>query len=120
MNSTLKSLLFWMVLVVILALIWQFSVNLQTSSQVITFSDFLERVNTGQVSEVKLSGFAREPTLVEAVPKNVKFRWRWNQVQKTGRAIRLARRAGRRRWGRAGRPGRPGRPGWWRKLASVA
>ena len=56
MNSTLKSLLFWMVLVVILALIWQFSVNLQTSSQVITFSDFLERVNTGQVSEVKFVG----------------------------------------------------------------
>ena len=56
MNSTLKSLLFWMVLVVILALIWQFSVNLQTGSQQITFSAFLEQVNSGQVSEVKFVG----------------------------------------------------------------
>ena len=44
MNSTLKSLLFWMSLVVVLVLIWQFSTNLGSTGTEITYSDFRNRV----------------------------------------------------------------------------
>ena len=43
MNSTFKSLLFWLVLVVIGALIWQFSANFQRTSDEITFIEFIEQ-----------------------------------------------------------------------------
>ena len=57
MNSTLKSLLFWMVLVVILALIWSFSTTLQSSASDIKFSEFLEHVNNKHdVAEVTFVG----------------------------------------------------------------
>ncbi|HVT46309.1 MAG TPA: ATP-dependent zinc metalloprotease FtsH [Vicinamibacterales bacterium] len=68
MNSTLKSLLFWMVLVVILALIWQFSSQLQSGGSDISFSDFLTRVKRGEVAEVTFTGseiagkFAQTPS----------------------------------------------------------
>ena len=55
MNSTLKSLLFWMVLVVILALIWNFSA-FQGASSEITFSDFMGRVKKQEVAEVTFVG----------------------------------------------------------------
>lgn len=45
MSSTLKSLLFWMTLVVVLALIWQFAGALQTSGTRISFSEFLTKVD---------------------------------------------------------------------------
>ena len=57
MNSTLKSLLFWMVLVVILALIWQFSSQLQGAGKEISFSEFLTDVQvTKNVSDVTFLG----------------------------------------------------------------
>jgi cell division protease FtsH len=43
LNSTLKSLLFWMVLVVIAALIWQFT-SLRSGDEEITLTAFMERV----------------------------------------------------------------------------
>jgi cell division protease FtsH len=52
-NSTLKSLLFWMVLVVILALAWQFSNSLQNGNGDITFSEFLARVDKNEIAEVE-------------------------------------------------------------------
>ncbi len=55
MNSTLKSLLFWMVLVVIAALIWQFT-SLRSGDEEITFTAFLERVNADQVEKVTFVG----------------------------------------------------------------
>jgi cell division protease FtsH len=55
-NSTLKSLLFWMALVVLLALIWQFSSGLQNTSPELAFSDFIEQANKGDVSEVTFRG----------------------------------------------------------------
>ncbi|HYN09329.1 MAG TPA: ATP-dependent zinc metalloprotease FtsH [Vicinamibacterales bacterium] len=55
MNSTLKSLLFWMVLVVIAALIWQFT-SLRSSDEEITFSVFLERLNADQLEKVTFVG----------------------------------------------------------------
>ena len=44
MNSTLKSLLFWMVLVVIGVLVWNFSTRFQRSDQAISFSTFMTQV----------------------------------------------------------------------------
>jgi cell division protease FtsH len=55
-NSTLKSLLFWMVLVVVCVLLWQFSTNYQQHDSVISFSDFMEKVNGGQVASVTITG----------------------------------------------------------------
>jgi cell division protease FtsH len=55
MNSTLKSLLFWLVIVVIGAAIWSFS-NLQRADQTIPFTQFLAMVKSGQVQEVTFRG----------------------------------------------------------------
>jgi cell division protease FtsH len=55
-NSTLKSLLFWMVLVVAGLLLWQFANNYQQRDSVISFSDFMEKVNGGQVASVTITG----------------------------------------------------------------
>ena len=56
MNSTLKSLLFWMVLIVVGALIWNFSANLNRGPKSITLTDFLQRVEANEVSEVEITG----------------------------------------------------------------
>ncbi len=57
MNSTLKSLLFWMVLIVVGVLIWNFSTNFVNQREsVISFSDFMDRVDAGQVASVTITG----------------------------------------------------------------
>ncbi len=56
MNSTLRNLLFWMGLVVVGAVIWQFSTNLQRSEEKITFSEFLARVDARKIDSVKIIG----------------------------------------------------------------
>jgi cell division protease FtsH len=57
LNSTLKSLLFWMVLVVVGVLIWNFSTILTTKSESpIAFSEFLKKVDDGQVTSVVMIG----------------------------------------------------------------
>jgi cell division protease FtsH len=56
LNSTLKSLLFWMVLVVVGVLIWQFSTGLRPSPQPIPFTTFLGYVHDGQVQTVTITG----------------------------------------------------------------
>jgi len=56
LNSTLKSLLFWMVLIVGVVLIWNFSNSFQQRDRVITFSEFMQRVDSGQVASVTITG----------------------------------------------------------------
>ena len=56
MNSTLKSLLFWMVLVVVGLLVWTFSTRFQTHDQAISFSQFMTYVESKQVSNVTITG----------------------------------------------------------------
>ena len=56
MNSTLKSLLFWMSLAVVLVLIWQFSATLQSGGTEITYSEFLGRARKGEIAEVTFTG----------------------------------------------------------------
>src|SRR5689334_21760999 len=53
LNSTLKSLLFWMVLVVVGVLIWNFSNAFAGKSEApLPFSQFIEQVDSGQVDSV--------------------------------------------------------------------
>ena len=56
MNSTLKSLVFWMALVVIGVLVWNFSTKFQTSSKPLSFSEFMASVDGGQIDRVTITG----------------------------------------------------------------
>jgi cell division protease FtsH len=56
LNSTLKSLLFWMVLVVVAVLIWNFSNQFSRGPKAITFTEFLQKVDEKQVAEVEITG----------------------------------------------------------------
>ncbi len=56
MNSTLKSLLFWMVLIVVGVLIWNFSTSFQPRERVISFTEFMQRVDSGLVASVTITG----------------------------------------------------------------
>jgi len=55
-NSTLKSLLFWMALVVLGVLIWNFSTKFQTHERQATFTEFMQWVDSGNVSRVTITG----------------------------------------------------------------
>ena len=56
MNSTLKSLVFWMALVIIGVIVWNFSTQLQTSLQPLSFSEFMASVDAGQIERVTIAG----------------------------------------------------------------
>jgi cell division protease FtsH len=56
LNSTLKSLLFWMVLVVVGVLVWNFSTRFQTRDRSVSFSEFMSWVDSGQVARVTITG----------------------------------------------------------------
>jgi len=56
LNSTLKSLLFWMVLVVVGVLIWNFSTKFQQHDRPVSFSEFMSWVDSGSVARVTITG----------------------------------------------------------------
>jgi len=57
LNSTLKSLLFWMLLVVLVVLVWNFTSTWTGRNETkITFTEFLQRVQDKQVASVKITG----------------------------------------------------------------
>ena len=56
MNSATRSLLFWMALVVVVAVIWNLSNPFRTPSDEVAFSEFMRQVQSGQVNSVELSG----------------------------------------------------------------
>jgi cell division protease FtsH len=56
LNSTLKSLLFWIVLIGVGIMIWSFSAGWQRQPAAISFTDFLEEVKQGQVHSVVMTG----------------------------------------------------------------
>ena len=56
MNPSVRSFAFWMVLVVVVVLIWNFSTQLQTGNDAVSFSEFVRMVDTGQVERVTLTG----------------------------------------------------------------
>ena len=56
MNSTIRSLVFWLVLVVVAVLVWNLSGAFQPTNKSITFSEFMSWVDSGQVSQVTITG----------------------------------------------------------------
>ena len=56
MNPTLRSSLFWAVLVVVGVLIWNFSTDFQTRDTALPFSEFVAQAEQGQVDTVTLTG----------------------------------------------------------------
>ena len=56
MNSTLKSLLFWMVLVVGGVLIWNLSTKFQQNDHQVSFSEFMASADAGSVARVTITG----------------------------------------------------------------
>ena len=72
MNPTVKSLLFWVVLVVVGVLIWNFSTKYQTRDHQLTFSEFMTQVDAGNVSHVVITG--QEVTGVTKDNPNQTFR----------------------------------------------
>jgi cell division protease FtsH len=58
MNSTLKSLLFWLALIVVGLLVWELSTNFQRAGTPIPFSKFVQEVNLDRVERVTFTGTA--------------------------------------------------------------
>ena len=58
MNSTLKRVLFGMVLVVVGVLGWHVTTEFQTPERPVAFSDFLADVDSGKVEQVTITGQA--------------------------------------------------------------
>ena len=56
MNPSVRSFAFWALIVVVVALIWNFSATYQAGDDAISFSEFMRQVETGQVENVTLSG----------------------------------------------------------------
>ena len=56
MNSTLKSLVFWMVLVVVALGVWNFSSQFQSPSKPVPFSDFMADVEASKIEKVTITG----------------------------------------------------------------
>ena len=56
MNSATRSLLFWMALVVVVAVIWNLSNPFRTADNEVAFSEFMRQVQSGQVNSVELTG----------------------------------------------------------------
>jgi len=56
LNSTLKSLLFWVVLFVVGMLIWNFSTKFQSHERTISFSEFIQSVDSGGIAGVTITG----------------------------------------------------------------
>ncbi len=56
MNSTLKNLVFWIVLVVVVGLVWNFSTRFQANQKPETFSEFMIKVDSGQVARATITG----------------------------------------------------------------
>jgi cell division protease FtsH len=55
-NSTLKSLVFWAVLVVVGVIVWNFSTKFQQQPRTVTFSEFMSAVDSGTVARVVITG----------------------------------------------------------------
>jgi len=56
LNPSVRSFAFWMVLVVVVVLIWNFSTDFQARDESVSFSEFIRMVDSGQVESVTLTG----------------------------------------------------------------
>jgi cell division protease FtsH len=90
LNSTLKSLLFWVVLIAVGLLIWNFSTTFQRAENPISFSMFLKHVDQGEVASVTITGNEITGVLTTAATGdgNTKFRT-YAPIQYEGLANKL-------------------------------
>ena len=70
MNSTVKTALLWVVIIVLVFLLWSLFQTTKGTSQAIPFSEFLDRVNKGQVERVTIRGDEIRGTMKANVPAN--------------------------------------------------
>jgi cell division protease FtsH len=56
LNSTLKSIVFWVVLIGVAVLVWNFSSKFQRNETLVSFSEFVAWVDSGQVARVTMTG----------------------------------------------------------------
>jgi cell division protease FtsH len=56
LKPSLKNLMFWMALVVVGVLIWNFSTNFQAGDREQVFSEFIDLVDKGEINEVTIMG----------------------------------------------------------------
>jgi cell division protease FtsH len=56
LNSTVKTALLWVVIIVLVFLLWSLFQTTKNNSEPIQYSEFMARVKTGQVAQVKIRG----------------------------------------------------------------
>jgi len=56
LNTTVKSVVFWVAMIVLVALVWNFSSRFQRNELPVTFSEFISWVDSGQVATVTITG----------------------------------------------------------------
>ncbi|MEY4094550.1 MAG: ATP-dependent zinc metalloprotease FtsH, partial [Acidobacteriota bacterium] len=56
MNTTVKSVVFWVAMIVLVALVWNFSSRFQRNEVPFSFSEFISLVDSGQVANVTITG----------------------------------------------------------------
>ena len=57
MNSTIRSLAFWLFAAVVALAVWNFSTQYQTAAKPLSFSEFMAAVDAGQVDKVVITGY---------------------------------------------------------------
>ena len=55
MNATLKTVMLWMSLLIVIFLAWHFA-QIQKKETQVKFSDFMSQVESGQVADVTITG----------------------------------------------------------------
>ncbi|MGZ4808740.1 MAG: ATP-dependent metallopeptidase FtsH/Yme1/Tma family protein, partial [Thermoanaerobaculia bacterium] len=70
MNSTVKTALLWVVIIVLVFLLWSLFQTTKGTSEPIAFSQFIERVNKGQVEKVTIRGDEIRGSMKANVPPN--------------------------------------------------
>ena len=56
MNTTVKSVVFWVAMIVLVGLVWNFSSRFQRPESPVSFSEFIDWVDSGQVATVTITG----------------------------------------------------------------
>ncbi|MCU0251899.1 MAG: ATP-dependent zinc metalloprotease FtsH [Vicinamibacterales bacterium] len=56
MNSTLRGLMFWLVLAIVAVVVWNFQTAFAPRDRAVSFSEFMSWVDSGQVAEVTIAG----------------------------------------------------------------
>jgi cell division protease FtsH len=56
LNTTVKSVVFWVAMLVLVGLVWNFSSRFQRNESNVSFTEFINWVDSGQVATVTITG----------------------------------------------------------------